>query len=237
MDIKKYMMSLRRYVLSPSSVLIALLLIISAGMMNCNGKGEKTAGTTTTSNAPEPSATLPDQTAPASLSPTPQQNSTVDPQVFNDAALNGELEKVKELMGQGADPNGVDQEGRTALMFASFNGHTEIVRLLLDAGSEVSIRDAMGRTALLFASTGPFAETVKLLLDHHADPNIVDNDEHFSILMHAAAEGQLEVVKLLLARGADPALKDIDGETAALFARNNGHTEVAGLIQSALDAK
>lgn len=95
----------------------------------------------------------------------------------------------------------------------------------------------MGRTALLYASTGPFPETVKLLLDHHADPNKVDNDEHFSPLMHAAAEGQLEVVKILLARGADPELKDIDGETAALFARNNGHTEVAGLIQSALDSK
>ncbi len=56
-------------------------------------------------------------------------------------------------------------------------------------------------------------------------------------LMHAAAEGQLEVAKLLLENGADPSLKDIDGETAALFARNNGHTEVAGLIQSALDAR
>ncbi|GAI14151.1 unnamed protein product, partial [marine sediment metagenome] len=120
----------------------------------------------------------------------------------------------------GADPNKVDQDGRTALMFASFNGHTEIVRLLLDEGAELGIRDAMGRTALLYASTGPFAETVKLLLDHHADPNIVDNDEQFSPLMHAAAEGQLEVAKLLLDSGADPALKDIDGETAALFAHN-----------------
>jgi len=55
--------------------------------------------------------------------------------------------------------------------------------------------------------------------------------------MHAAAEGQLEVAKLLLESGADPALKDIDGETAALFANNNGHTEVAGLIQSVLDSK
>jgi ankyrin repeat protein len=205
---------------------MALLLVILTGMVNCKGKGEKPAGTTTTANAPVPRA----------ASPPSQQGSSVDQQALNDAALNGELEKVKELTMQGADPNHIDQEGRTALMFSSFNGHTEIVRLLLNGGAEISIRDAMGRTALLYASTGPFPETVKLLLDHHADPNIVDNDEHFSPLMHAAAEGQLEVVKLLLASGADPALKDIDGETAALFARNNGHTEVAGLIQSALDA-
>ncbi len=188
-------------------------------MMNCNGKGNKNARSTT----------VPDQTAPAA---TP-----ADPQGMNDAALNGELERVKELIGQGADPDDVDQDGRTALMYASFNGHTEIVRLLLDQGAGVGSRDALGRTALLYASTGPFPETVKLLLDHHSDPNIVDNDEHFSPLMHAAAEGQLEVAKLLLDRGADPALKDKDGETAALFARNNGHTEVAGLIQSVLDSR
>jgi ankyrin repeat protein len=200
------------------------MLIISTGMMNCKGKGES-------------SATIPDQPAQAATSPAPQQNPTVDQKVMNDAALEGDLDKVKELIGQGADPNDVDQDGRTALMYASFNGHTEIVRLLLDEGAEVGIRDALGRTALLYASTGPFAETVKLLLDHHADPNIVDNDEHFSPLMHAAAEGQLDVVKLLLESGAEPALKDIDGETAALFARNNGHTEVAGLIQSALDSR
>jgi len=230
-------MSLRRSVLSVSSVLFAMLLIISTGMMNCAGKGEKRAETTTAVNAQEPSAPLPGQPFPATPPPAPEQKPALDQQVMNDAALNGELAKVEELIGLGADPNDIDQEGRTALMFAAFNGHTEIVRLLLDEGAEVGTRDALGRTALLYASTGPFPETVKLLLDHHADPNIVDNNEHFSPLMHAAAEGQLEVVKILLDGGADPALKDLDGETAALFARNNGHTEVAGLIQSALDSR
>ena len=206
-------------------------------MVNCKGKKERDAGTTTAANASDTSVPVPDLPSPEAASPAQIQNPPVDPQALNDAALNGELERVKELIGQGADPNSIDQDGRTALMFASFNGHTETVRLLLDEGAEVGTRDAMGRTALLYASTGPFAETVKLLLDHHADPNIVDHDEHFSPLMHAAAEGQLEVVKLLLDSGADPSLKDIDGETAALFARNNGHTEVAGLIQSVIDSR
>ncbi len=230
-------MSLKRFVSSLSSVLLALLLVFSTGMMNCKGKGEKAAESSTPAGLPEPSATLPAQPPPGGTPPAPQQYSAVDQKVMYDAALNGELEKVKESLRQGADLNDVDNEGRTALMYASFNGHTEIVRLLLDEGAGVGTRDPMGRTALLFASTGPFVETVKLLLDHHADPNITDNDEHFSPLMHAAAEGQLEVVKLLIERGADPALKDIDGETAALFARNNGHTEVAGLIQATLDSR
>jgi ankyrin repeat protein len=223
-------MIMRRSASSAYPVIISLFLIISTGMMSCHGKGNRKDETART-------AKVPDQQAPAAIPAAPGQHSTVDQQVMNDAALNGELTKVKELIRQGADPDQIDPDGRTALMYASFNGHTEIVRLLLDEGAEVGTRDALGRTALLYASTGPFAETVKLLLDNHADPNITDNDEHFSPLMHAAAEGQLEVVKLLLDSGADPSLKDIDGETAALFALNNGHTEVAGLIQSALDSR
>jgi ankyrin repeat protein len=234
---KNHILSLRRYIPSTSSVLFILLFVLSISLVNCKGKGDKRDNETINTKSPDASARSQDQPKPAAASPVPQQNSGVDQQMIFDAALNGDLEKVRESIGKGADPNDIDPDGRTALMYASFNGHTEIVRLLLDEGAKVGLRDAMGRTALLFASTGPFAETVELLLDHHADPNITDNDEHFSPLMHAAAEGQLEVVKLLIERGADPAMKDIDGDTAAVFARNNGHTEVAGFIQSVLDAR
>jgi ankyrin repeat protein len=50
--------------------------------------------------------------------------------------------------------------------------------------------------------------------------------------MYASAEGQMEVVKLLLLSGADPSLKDIDGDNAGTFAQNNGHKEIADLLQS-----
>ena len=151
---------------------------------------------------------------------------------IQEAAFNGIGTTVEALIKEGINVNSMDVESRTALMYASFNGHTDIVRMLLDAGAEVGLRDAMARTALLYASTGPFPETVKLLLDHHSDPNIRDAEEQFTPLMHAAAEGQLEVVKILLDYGADPSLKDVDGENAEMFARNNGHTEIADLLKS-----
>jgi ankyrin repeat protein len=50
--------------------------------------------------------------------------------------------------------------------------------------------------------------------------------------MHAAAEGQYRVVRILLQYGADPDLKDADGETARMFAIQNGHTAVAELLGS-----
>ena len=147
-------------------------------------------------------------------------------------ALDGELGKVKSALEAGADPNMPDPDGRTALMFAAFNGHSGIVLELLDQGAGVDRRDLMGRTALLYAATGPFPGTVKILLDRGAQPNVVDTDEHFSPLMHAAAEGNLEVVKVLLEAGADASLKDVDGDDAAFFARQAGHGGVADLIES-----
>jgi ankyrin repeat protein len=154
--------------------------------------------------------------------------------IFN-AALNGDIDLVRKVLQSGYNVNQTDQDGRTALMYAAFNGHAEVAKILLAHKTDVNLRDPEGRTALMFASSGPFPETVKLLLDHQADPNIVDFQEHFTALMYAAAEGQLENVKILLGNKADPSLKDIDGDNALTFARNNGHLEVARLLEEMND--
>lgn len=148
------------------------------------------------------------------------------------AALEGDGEKVKRFLDTGINVNALDQEGHTALMLAAYNGHTDIVLSLIQKGAVIDRRDLNGRTALLYASTGPFPETVKALLDKGAEPNVVDSDEHFSPLMHAAAEGNLDVVKLLMEYGADHSLTDVDGDNAEFFARQAGHEQVAGYLQT-----
>ncbi|HYJ86141.1 MAG TPA: ankyrin repeat domain-containing protein [Pyrinomonadaceae bacterium] len=44
------------------------------------------------------------------------------------AALDGNTERVKELVHQGADINQRDENGRTALMFAVINMHYETMK-------------------------------------------------------------------------------------------------------------
>ena len=151
---------------------------------------------------------------------------------LHEAALEGSTDKVKSLLREGVDFDAADEDGHTALMYAAFNGHTEVVRILLDLGANTTAIDYAGRTALMYAATGPFPETVKLLIEMKSDPNAVDKEEHFTPLMHAAAEGHLEVVKVLLENGADASMKDIDGDTAESFAIQNGHKEVAEYIKS-----
>lgn len=167
-------------------------------------------------------------------SPALQEEQAVSPvtaQTMRDAALNGDLQQVRQAIEQGIDVNKADQAGRTALMLASFNGHKDIVQLLLENGANVEDRNTDGRTALIFAASGPFPDTVKLLLENNADPNATDSVDEWSALMFAAAEGQKEVVQVLLNADADPTLEDKEGDTAINFAQNNNHSEVVNLLE------
>ena len=149
-----------------------------------------------------------------------------------DAALQGDIGTVGAYLDRGFGVDRADADQRSLLMLAAFNGHTELCRLLIEKGADVNARDAGGSTPLMFASTGPFVETVQLLLKSGADPNLVDTGEHFTALMHAAAEGQMEVVEALLKRGADKTKKDADQDTAEAFARQKGHGSVADYIRN-----
>ncbi len=79
------------------------------------------------------------------------------------AAEVGNLGKVQQLLGKGADPNTTDEFKRTPLMIASLNGHGEIASLLVKAGANVAARAKYGQTALQFASEAGHATIVELL--------------------------------------------------------------------------
>ncbi|SHF49481.1 Ankyrin repeat [Fodinibius roseus] len=153
-------------------------------------------------------------------------------QDLRNAALQGQLSDVRQMVEQGVDVNASGEGGRTPLMLASFNGHTDIVQLLLEEGARIDDRNADGRTPLIFAASGPFPNTVALLLEQGADPDATDGVDGWSALMFAAAEGNANVVQVLLEQGADPSLTDKDEETALDFARNNNHTEVVELLKT-----
>ncbi len=196
---------------------LMLMLWFQATFVSCTSKTKKDTGKKEV------------ETKPGKQEPG---GKALEPDLFFEAALNGDLEGIRSMLRLGMDVNITEEEGRTALMFAGYNGHTEIVKLLIDRGAVVDSRDLADRTALLYAATGPFPETVKVLLEKKANINAVDNGEHFSPLMHAAAEGNLDVVKILIDYGADPTLKDVDGDTAESFARQKGHTEVVEYLKS-----
>jgi len=157
---------------------------------------------------------------------------TAEEQALMESAYAGKLDEVRRLVLDGTPVDVIDDERRTPLMFAAFNGHAAVAEYLLDAGAELDAKDSSGRTALMYAASGPFAETVGLLLKRGAEVNIQGTLEGFTPLMTAAAEGLADVVRILLTAGADPDIKDKDGDTALTFAKQNGHSEVAALLEN-----
>ncbi len=148
------------------------------------------------------------------------------------AAQDGDLRAVNDLLAKGA---AIDEKGpfdSTALRQAAEFGRSDVVKLLLDRGADINMPDAGGDTPLMVASQKGHAEVVKilvdrgakvdkknfngwtalgyvskpdiaaLLLDGGANVNSVNNYGAVP-LSSAAMLGRKEVARLLLDRGAD----------------------------------
>jgi hypothetical protein len=61
-----------------------------------------------------------------------------------------------------------DEDGFTALMYASMNDHQAVVQLLIDKGAQLEVQDHGGRTALTNASQEGHQAVVQLLIDKGA---------------------------------------------------------------------
>jgi ankyrin repeat protein/outer membrane protein assembly factor BamB len=121
---------------------------------------------------------------------------------------------VRSLLEKGADPNAVNEAGRTPLMFAR---STEAASLLVEAGAEVNARDGLGYTPLMYAVMSRRAATVKLLVSWSADVNAATADGRTALMLTAAAEKD-QAAPILLEAGAAVDLRDSRGSTALLYA-------------------
>jgi cytochrome c len=145
---------------------------------------------------------------------------------LQDAAKAGDLEKIEQLVAQGAD---VNEKGlATALHYAIREGHVKAAELLIKRGADVNATSTWG-TPLHLAASGGQADIAQLLLEHGADTNARRQSQ--TPLHIAAIAGQTEVVRVLLDHGADiNALDELD-QPALHLAIINGHPETANLLK------
>ena len=105
------------------------------------------------------------------------------------AAKNGDIEKVKTLLKNGAWADSRDVLGSTALAGAAMNGHDEVMRLLIASGAKLDAGKMAGkRTAIEMAAYGGHASAVEVLLKAGAEPG--------EAAKMAAAQGHSDVVKV-----------------------------------------
>ena len=115
------------------------------------------------------------------------------------AAQRGDVQTVRALLGAGADINGRDDQGRTAVLAATQSHRTEMVGLLTRAGADINQRDNRMDNPLLFAGAEGFLDIVLIMIAAGADTRI-PNRFGGTALIPAAERGHVEVVEALLNR-------------------------------------
>jgi beta-lactamase regulating signal transducer with metallopeptidase domain len=159
-----------------------------------------------------------------------------------EAAKDGDLDEVNQILAAGANVNGVIEGDGSPLIGAAQSGVIAIARRLLDAGADPSLPVEGDGSPLIQAAARGHLDIVTLLLDRGANVNqIVPGDEN--ALMNASEHGHLPVVQLLVTRGANVheriwsewSGRDQRGEwrTALSQARKNGHSAVVSFLMSA----
>ncbi len=179
------------------------------------------------------------------------------------AAAEGNLPEVTELVERGIDPNVSVTDGGTPLIAAVRHGHDNVVEALLNAGAEPT-QDAIDaalryerhemvldmveagadpdtrntwstKSLLELATERDDVESVRVLLEHGADPNQAPGESPFSTpaLQVATRRGNVEIVRLLLEHGADPMVR-ARGWTALEIAHNLGHSQIEEMMVETL---
>lgn len=115
----------------------------------------------------------------------------------------GNIEKVIQLLNDGADVNGRDKSGSTPLTNAVGMNKGAIVESLLNRGADPNLKDGLGDPPLVIAAkTWKNVATIKLLLEKGADPNLAGQLDDTPLIV-AARWGNAELVSLFLSHGAD----------------------------------
>lgn len=137
--------------------------------------------------------------------------------------------EVERLLQRGANPQALDDHGRTAIVGAAWRGRSSIVRLLVEHGVLTDVRDAEQRSALLWASINGYSKIADDLLDFGAEVDIRDS-EGATPLIRAAWNRKYAVVERLLAAGADTGMRDGEGRTAADRAGAEGDSRMVRML-------
>ena len=155
-----------------------------------------------------------------------------------DAAMKGDLAKVRALIAQGASVSTPQGDGMTALHWASMHGDADLAAMLLYAGAHAGATTRLGGYAALhLASQAGAAAAIKTLAAAGANVN-APTSTGATPLMLAATSGKVDAVNALLELSADPNAKETaNGQTALRFAAALDRADVVrALLQHGADA-
>ncbi|KAK3101023.1 hypothetical protein FSP39_000330, partial [Pinctada imbricata] len=129
------------------------------------------------------------------------------------AAGQGDLAQVQEILRKHPDKVNQKLEGKTALQLAAYEGHVEVIKFLLKSKADVNLTDAEGDTPLHYSAFGKEFKAMAALLDSNPNVNVVNRKKQTPLHI-AVGKGCPKCTQLLIQKNCDPTIKDSDGDTA-----------------------
>jgi hypothetical protein len=157
-----------------------------------------------------------------------------------DAAIQGNSQRVRQLLQQGVPPDTHDEHGETALNWAAHLGHTAVVKDMLAAGAD---REVVGNflraTPLILAAQGGHRGIVALLAVF-SDLNACDPYGATALMLAIQQKNGiikpqrqiLAILEILIHAGADLNLQDHSGNTTLMWATHWDNLPAVRLLLS-----
>jgi ankyrin repeat protein len=155
-----------------------------------------------------------------------------------DAARQGDLETVRELLRAGEDVNAAQGDGMSALHWAAEHGDAAMVEALVFAGAELQAVTRIGAyTPLHIAARNGKLAASKALLSAGADAHAVTVPSGSTPLHLAAVSGNGDLVRSLIAAGADANAREAEwAQTPLIFAASwNRVDAIVALLEGGAD--
>jgi len=129
----------------------------------------------------------------------------------------GNLEKVKLLLDQGANINGKNRVTNTPLITACMKNNIEIARLLIEKGADVNDTNKYGSPPLIFAVLANNIALAKLLCNEKMRLNVALSNG-LNLLVVSIEYGYVDMLEFLLTQGADVNSIELPGCNTPLIA-------------------
>jgi ankyrin repeat protein len=156
-----------------------------------------------------------------------QVSGTSDSALLQAITLNDSI-SLKQLLGKGANPNAIDDDGDNALMYAVLYADDICLRLLLDYKASVNQKNKLGQTAVLWAAHN--LSKLKLLISYGADTQVVPVDGNDLMMIACKGNNQGAIVQFLLSIGANCKEVNNSNETTLMKAAILGDTILLQLL-------
>ncbi len=136
-----------------------------------------------------------------------------------EAAKDGNVEKIRDALDNGADINcKLEKENTfrsTPLIVASSHGHVFAAEYLILRGSDTKMTNDNGGGPIHMASANDRVNVMSLLLEYGVDINQANMENGGTPLHYASAHGHPASVRFLMENGADTSVRDTFGNFSA----------------------